>query len=138
MKLILLLAFSIMLMASCNKSATSPSRSPIIGQWELRETDGSLSGKYIYPPGNGEIIIFDASGNYTQVIQGSINEKGSYRILSGPWPLGGHILAVTIKDSLSSNVSAYQDHVVITDKQLIIFPIPMGPYTPTWYYARIN
>jgi hypothetical protein len=139
MKKITFLSFSIMLfaacmfMAACNKSGTSP----ILGKWELRESEGSLAGRYIYPPGNGNILTFDASGNYTREIPGFVNdnEKGSYKIQSGPWPFGGYILAFTTKDSLSSITR--KDSAVIADKQLILFPIPTGPDIPDSYYARI-
>ncbi len=129
MKRLLLLAFSIIALAACNKSGTNP----IIGQWELSESDGGLAGNIKYAPGNGNIMGFDNGGTYTIFQSGSPVLKGTYKIARASPFLPDYWLYLT---SPGINAGLSGDSVRITDNKLIFLTRLLCCDEPTIIYLR--
>ena len=73
--LYLLMAVIIILGTACKKDKTAGFS--IAGKWELRQVSGMIATDY--PPGNGNILQFSASG-YQKYQNGQVMQGGSYTI----------------------------------------------------------
>ncbi|MBK5283990.1 MAG: hypothetical protein JJE25_01180 [Bacteroidia bacterium] len=86
MKFIIAILFSstIFLAHTCNKKITvlNPELKRLFGRWELIETSGGFTGKFITPKTSGhfEEIEFTMYGNYIKYETGNLSDKKKFNI----------------------------------------------------------
>jgi hypothetical protein len=90
MKQVAILLLAIMVW-SCHKEKTGTHCNDIVGEWELRKSEGGIAGTIDYLPGNGYIFEFKSDGTYRQLSNGAVHETGNYTIqpsgINGQWKL---------------------------------------------------
>ena len=112
---------------SCKKSNNEAG---IVGNWELRKSEGGLAGTINYPPGNGVTYTFSANGAYSHSDSVS-HYSGRYSI----FPIGNGQYNLKLYNQSGDLVSDV--NVRITATELVFLPPTNGADFPTDTYARL-
>lgn len=104
----------------------------IVGNWEIRKSEGGIAGIINYPAGNGNIYTFTSGGNYKFSDKGALQDEGSYTL--NPVP-GTQNWYLELRSIHHNSVSV--DSVSIHGNQLVFLPRYTCCVFPTVFYEKL-
>ncbi len=127
----MLFSWLLVISLACDKSHFEIT-SEIIGNWELRRSEGGIAGTIEFAPGNGNIYTFEANGNFSYRSNGAIADKGTFTInhssSPGQW---------TLRLTSQMNNGAASLLIKLDKNDLVFLPTETCCDMPTLTYSRI-
>lgn len=105
----------------------------IVGNWEIRKSEGGIAGIINYPAGNGNIYTFTSGGNYKFSDKGALQDEGSYTL--NPVP-GTQNWYLELRSIHHNSVSV--DSVSIHGNQLVFLPSIPAVISPPFFMRSFS
>lgn len=120
--------------AGCKKNYENNDTGSVIGNWELRYTEGGEGiGFGEKAPGNGYIIEFKDS-TYKFIEHGQVKVSGTYELLKGSFT--NREVTVPYKIVYDKN-PLHTNLVSITSNKIILYGLPVASDGVVAHYARL-
>jgi len=123
-----------MTLFSCSKRNTDGGQL-ITGKWELRQQIGGIAAKIDYPPGNGNLCVFNADNSFRTVHADTTTSSGTYQIKTsahaGDWLL-------VLQSIANGQLQTTTDSVRFANARLIFLPRETCCDMATTYFERLQ